>query len=144
LSSRRRAQGFSLIEVLIVIIVVALALLGTIASMTFGLKSSKQAERLSEATNYARESIGLVRDQGLAWATPLDAALNDSESTRRDLNAAPLTAMPAGTNMKRNIQVLQGTGPGELANVARVRVRVYWTIDGHEKSVELVAFQRRP
>ncbi|MBI3925985.1 MAG: prepilin-type N-terminal cleavage/methylation domain-containing protein [Armatimonadetes bacterium] len=146
----RRSAAFSLIEIMITLAVVSMALLGLLGALTFGLRASDHAESMTQATNTAREIIGVIRDSEIAWDDPLDPALDDAENVRRGLTdgPAPLDTLqlPAPTStMRRNIQVVRGIGPDpEMADIARIRVRVFWTVRGHEKSVELTAFQRNP
>lgn len=152
-----KRRGFSLIEILIVVVVVAIALMGLMASLAFGLQASGNAERMTEATNHARRVVGIIRADatsaqtgvfpGTAPYTPNNALENADDSERTALNAAPLTDLPGDTNMERNIQITYLTDPGgqpQRDNLARIQVRVFWTVKGQEHMVEMVAFQRDP
>ena len=142
----RTRRAFTLVEVLIAIFVITVGMLGTISALVFGAKAAQHSDRMTEATNHAREVIEQVRSSNLVWANPLNPALNQTDSARSPLNAgpAPLTNLPSDSNMTRNIQIIQGIGPDpEMANIARVRVRVFFVIKGHEKVVELMAFEKK-
>lgn len=135
--------------------VVSVGFLGLLATLGFGLRSEGHVQQMTTATYRAQHIVSLIRSNGWAnrwnaststWLAPTVTGLDDADGTRRPLDAPPFnsTDFPANNNMTRNIQVTQGAGPGELAYVVRIRVRVFWKVQGHEHDVELVAFQRRP
>lgn len=145
MSSSRKAMGFSLIEVMITVVVVAIALLGLLSAFAYGMKADENAHRRSEATNHARFILGQVRRDASVmqdWTSnSLPAAFLMADADRDRLDAAPLAGLPANSNTTRNIQVTRGVGAGHLSNLARVQVRVYYSIRGNEKSVEVIALQ---
>lgn len=144
----RRRSGLSLVEIIIATAVLAIGILGVMATFIFGTQATGTGKRTSEATNYARmilESIRInptdVEGSGASLFPSNLTGLNDSEGDRVTLEAAPFNSagLPTGTSFKRNVQV---TYPS--AAIAQIRVRVFWTEREHERSVELIALQSDP
>lgn len=141
-------RGFSLLEVLFAILVLAVGILAVSSAMGYGLRGGNQGARITEATGYARRLIDEVRTRDLPFVTPI----NDAPSARVALNAAPFggaSALPANTNMTRNISMSllkaakTGAPDDYKADLAEITVRVYWWEKHAEKFVELKAVHRR-
>ena len=87
-------KGFSLIEVLIAIGVVATGVMALMAVFITGTRSNQHGQDLSRATFYARKVTEIIRANGLAFTTgtiPPNASsgINDPVGTFRPLNAEP-------------------------------------------------------
>ncbi len=142
-------RGFSLAEILVAIFVVTIAALGLISVLIYGTRANGQAQKMALATHLCREIVAAIRNNELAWPPgALDANLVDSPSDRRDLDAPPLDGMglPVYQDMKRNVlieQDLSPTGSDHRDKLARITVRVFWTHEDQERSVEMTAFQPR-
>lgn len=65
---RHRAAGFSMIEVLIALLVLALGLLGFALLQTLNLRFTQSANYRTQATNLAYEMLDLMRSNRLAAA----------------------------------------------------------------------------
>jgi len=119
---RRQASGFSLIEVLIAIVILAVGLLGIAGLQVIGLKSNHSSYMRSQATF----QIASMFDRMRANRTQ---ALNDAY----DIS---LGATPSGTSLadqdliawKNELAVLFPSGDGGIACDAGVcKVTVQWT-----------------
>ncbi len=64
MSSRARQAGFSLIEVMVAVFILAIALVGLTRGITTALSSSKEAELFSQAVHIASGRIELLRAEG--------------------------------------------------------------------------------
>lgn len=145
---RRGRGGFTLIELMVVIGVISIALLGLIASMIFGMKANESASRRTIALNHARTIMGEIRDSDKSYVWPTrHAALMNNPTDRIALNAAPLSDPVLADNpeqMTRNVLISLLTGDAyRVNNLRKVQVRVYFTVKGIEKSVELIGFVPR-
>lgn len=58
---RLRRRGFSLPELLIALVIIAIALLGLISALTYGMRANEGAARRSQALNYARMLMGKIK-----------------------------------------------------------------------------------
>ena len=144
---KRRRQGFSLTECLIAVTVLSVALSGLASTLFFGLLSGQYADERSHALNWARQMVEIVKISNADFQNPLPAGLNDAPTVRRALGAAPfdggLTGSSSGMfaderakGFTRNIQVKR-IGPGGY--IAEIRVQIFWTNHGVERSLELVS-----
>lgn len=92
----KRRLGFSLIEVLVAIGVVATGILALLAVFITGTRSNEHGEDLSRATFYARKVLEIIRSESLAYIAeptippPTSSGVNDGANTWRALNAAPV------------------------------------------------------
>lgn len=143
----KQTRGFSLVEVLIALVVIAIALLGLISAFTYGLRANESSEQRAVALNHARTLMGETRQRadsyGVIGGNSLEAGLADAaDADRTALAATPYDTgqVPAGTTFERNIQITKPLGAGYRANISRITVRVYWKERGSEKHVEFTAY----
>lgn len=148
----RRPRGFSQVEIAITIVVLAIGILGVLASFTFSVESTRHGARTSEAVGYARQVLEYLRAGGMAF--PLDAidqALLTAPSA--DWNALkPLeegrfnTAVPPGTGFRRAVQIRRVTDdPSDYRyEIAELEVTIYWLDKDRLRQVRLMAQQRKP
>ncbi len=130
-----RQRGFSMIEVLIALVVLAIGLLGLALLQTTNLRYTKSANQRTQAVNLAAELIDTVRanrSQAAAYAagiTPgaFDAALNTLAEAGCQASA-PLTA--AANIARWNCEVVEALGEGANAEVVlngnEITVLVTW------------------
>lgn len=150
--SSRRPRGFSQVEIAVTIVVLAIGILGVLASFTFSVESTRHGARTSEAVGYARQLIEYLRAGAMAF--PLDsvdpALLHPPSSNWRDL---PLLeegrynlVVPANTGFRRAVQIRRVTDdPNDYRyEIAEIEVTVYWLDKDRLRSVRLMAQQRKP
>ena len=75
----RKKEGFSLIEVLIGIAIVAIALLGLAQLFTYSVMSNSRADRMSNATFLAQQQIDSHRNLTSDELNTLTAGTNDEQ-----------------------------------------------------------------
>lgn len=138
-------------ELLIALVIIAIALLGLISALAYGMRANEGAERRSQALNYARMLMGEIKRNAAlpspdswVWDTPPTGLFDSSDTDHTTaLDAAPFDTglFPPDTRMTRNIMVVQPlASSGHRSRLARVRVRVFWEKNGVEKDVELVGY----
>lgn len=76
---KRKNEGFSLIEVLIGIAIVAIALLGLAQLFTYSVMTNSRAERMSNATFLAQQQIDFHRNLTSDELNVLTAGTNDEQ-----------------------------------------------------------------
>jgi prepilin-type N-terminal cleavage/methylation domain-containing protein len=64
MTARRQQSGFSLIEVMVAVFILAVALVGLTRGITTALGSSKDAENYSQAVQLAASRVELLRAEG--------------------------------------------------------------------------------
>lgn len=79
LIKKTKNEGFSLIEVLIGIAIVAIALLGLAQLFTYSVMSNSRAERMSNATFLAQQQIDYHRNLTSDELNTLTAGTNDEQ-----------------------------------------------------------------
>ena len=102
----RSPAGFTLIELMIVMLVISVTVLGITATMSRASNSLSLNENLQQAAQYAQEGaekvIAIRRDAGYT-----------SSSINTDMcNASNLPAMSAGFSRTVTVQDVNGTGTG--------------------------------
>lgn len=164
----RSRSGFSLIEILIAIVVLAIGIMGVLGALTYGLKAGEYSSRTTQATNLSRRLLERVLvDQ--AWN---GNALKGSEgkfdpndqATWTAVDASPYSGMFADAGDRtlyyRQIQFfhlgdadpdgeviddkINSASTWENDTLARVKVTVtYFDKNGIPKSVSTWAYCRR-
>jgi prepilin-type N-terminal cleavage/methylation domain-containing protein len=69
MKTQRRRQGFSLIELLVVVFMLAVGLTSVSTLFVAGIVSSRKAERMSAAVNATRKEMERMRSSGFAGCT---------------------------------------------------------------------------
>lgn len=97
LTRKRPRNGFSLIEVLIAIGVIAVGVLALLAVFITGTRSNEHGAVLSDGIYYARKITEFVRANNLAFADPggqvpppASSNVNDPDGVWRALDASPM------------------------------------------------------
>lgn len=144
--------GFSILEVLISIAILAVAALGTSAAIHYGLRSQSHGKLVSEAQAYADRLMASMLEQNLAFSTPSlptsTSGINDPATARVALNAAPFNnasyGLPTNSRYRRNISILNcrqaaesGGQFGWKDDLRQITVKVYWQENSREGSVTL-------
>lgn len=148
----RTPRGFSLIEVLIAMFVIAVSLLGVMSALFWGTQHSDSGKVMTEASNLARTITEGIRIQGLANLLPPE--LDDAPAVRKAIDDPPLQSVvttylssikgQTGTNtentqsevsrFRRNISVERLTGGDtHSSGLATLTVRIYWDEKGAER-----------
>lgn len=137
----RDRRGFSLIEILIAVAVLAIGILSVLGSMTYGTRTVELGIHTSEGLRYAREVIDLIRVRNLAFT----GSLSGLDGVRTPLDAPPFQFdLPPDTGFSRSIRLekLARTDGRETDALMKVSVTVYWA-DAVERSTQLEAYCRR-
>ncbi len=77
IAKKRNDEGFSLVEVLVGIAIVAIALLGLAQLFTYSVMSNSRAERMSSATFLAQQQVDIHRNLTVDELTALSGGTND-------------------------------------------------------------------
>lgn len=143
---KRKRRGFSLVEVLFAIGVVAIGLLALMSVFITGQRANTYGKNLSDATNHARQIMEIIRSRGLAFKTgqvPPNAAsgFNDG-TTRKALNATPplqMAMMPDEPRFTRTITTVRASNQASsyLYSMLICTVTVYWEERGVIKSISI-------
>ena len=140
-------SGFSLLEVLTAIAIMALGLLAIFAVLTFGVKANRHGEMLGQAANLNREIISLIKGRGWAFDPNYAPDLNDAPLRRRRLDEAPFQddlAKYHDSPFRSNVLVTRlSSVPGNFENkIARIRVTLYWQEGTRQEELPLEAYAR--
>ena len=157
-----RARGFTLMEVLISIALIAIALFGVMGAIAYGTKHSGSGAELTEASHLARSILSYLQETKALdtvelnpyepWPTR-NSGLADEPSVFRQLDEAPLGGLSFQTaqleRFRRRIESQRVTDDplNYRHNLARVRVSVFWSSKQGERNVEvtgLVSTNRKP
>lgn len=130
---RRDAGGFSMIEVLIALVVLAFGLLGLGLLQTMNLRYTKSADQRTKAVNLADELFDMMRSNRSELAAYV-MDLDDLTGITVDDGCETESALGAASNVERwQCEVREALGPDasvqvELLNAATndVRVTVQW------------------
>ncbi len=135
-NSKRKA--FSLIEVMISIVIIAIALAGVTSALVYGVKHSQTGREVSDSTQLARSLFEYMQVTGqIDSLGPGDwpddtTGINDDPEERRLLNSSPFGGMDIRPDLiaryRRNISIERmSNDPNSHEHLlARVVVRVYW------------------
>ncbi|MEF3080744.1 type IV pilus modification protein PilV [Luteimonas sp. SMYT11W] len=143
-SIRQRSQGFSLIEVLIALVVLAIGLLGLGLLQTMNLRYTQSANQRTVATTLAGELLDTIRtNRSLANAyamTPSDFTVKPTRGT----GCGSIANLNAAANATRwRCEVMEKLGDGASAEVIttglpQISVSITWDdLPGETASVRL-------
>lgn len=131
---KRRVAGFSMIEVLITLVVLAFGLLGLGLLQTMNLRYTKSADQRTQAVNLGSELLDMMRTNRTEQAAYAMAKSNfDSVSVPKPKGCASIDVLGAAGNVARwQCEVKETLGPDAYAVVAinaatnKVEVTVNW------------------
>ena len=150
---RARRRGFSLIEVLFAIGVMAVGLLGLFAVFITGTRANAFGKHTAEATNHARQVLEIIRSRGLAFKTgsmpPNSSSGFNDGTTQKALNATPpleMSMLPNTTQFKRNIVTRRASNVPAAYNydLLECTVTISWEERGTPRSVEVTSLLKGP
>lgn len=155
---RRRRVGYSLIEILMAVFVLAVALLGTVAALHYSVRGSLHGSLYTEASSHARAIMEVMLSENRAFlSASLPAAtsgINDAAGVTRPLNEAPFAQteyrFPNLSRFRRSIWVQEVRSLNDSvaarawrSDLRQITVTVYWNEASRQRSVQLVSFSRR-
>ncbi len=130
---KAKARGFSLIELLVVVFILAVGLTSVSALFVAGTISTRKAQRISAATNAALQQLERLRSAGFAGCIA-DPEVFTTESGYTILQQNPdMTgqvgfAVPDLPNGQGTIDIAYyASGAGTYPNLKDVTVTVTWT-----------------
>ncbi|PPU76257.1 type IV pilus modification protein PilV [Xanthomonas cucurbitae] len=129
--SRSRSQGFSLLEVLITIIVLAFGLLGFALLQTANVRFVQSANYRTQATNLAYDLLDQMRSNRFQSAWYTDATFSANTVTSTSCSRTLGNSVTIANNIARwKCQVVQALGEGASATVlntnGQVTVGIAW------------------
>lgn len=144
-------RGFSLMEILVAVGVLAIGLLTLVGAVAYGLSVASEGEKHHQAVEHARRLIALTRARDLPYTQPTvppgpTSGINDAPSVRRPLGAPPFAGdgFPPDAGFERNIR-LDWDYPGYRADrLVKVTVTLYWQSKGRERSLTLTGVHKQP
>lgn len=123
--------GFTLLEVLLAIALLAIALPVLLGLRNFDLDLQARSEELTAATLLAQEKL---LETELLAVYPIGEVSGDFQGTPLGVQASILTERPAGYRWKRSIM------PTPLELIREVRVQVSWPRGAAEETVEVSTY----
>lgn len=136
--ARRQAAGFSMIEVLITLVVLAFGLLGLGLLQTMNLRYTKSAAQRTQAINLGGELLDMMRSNRSELAAYTMAKSNfDSVTVPEGKGCGSIAVLGAKGNVERwQCEVRETLGPDAYATVAieaatnKATVAVNWDETG--------------
>ena len=134
LSRAGRQSGFSMIEVLIALLVLAFGLLGLAFMQTLNLRYTKSAQQRTQAVNLASELLDTMRANRSQLSSYAMAA-GDFATIDASAGCPTNSVSSVANNIERwQCEVREALGPGAFAVVTvsaapTVRVSVHWAED---------------
>lgn len=136
IAGRRSQDGFSMIEVLIALVVLAVGLLGLALLQTVNLRYTKSAQQRTMAVNLAGELLDTMRTNRSELARYSIAPDGFGDVSVNAGGCPSATALTSAGNLARwKCEVRESLGPDATAIVdvslaPQVRIIVQWTEDG--------------
>ncbi len=154
--SRSLSGGFTLVEAVVAFGIIFIAAISLHATLSGGLKATRHSGRMTEAVNYGRQLVELIRVRNLPFnqdrvPPARESGLNDRLLERRPLAAPPFgnsdfAGLPETANFRRNIRMERVSDSSESFeyHLMKITVTVYWSESGDERSVQLSTYHRQP
>jgi prepilin-type N-terminal cleavage/methylation domain-containing protein len=122
----QRERGFSLIEVLLSMVVLAIVVLTLISVLVYGFGALSRTKQLTLATQICQEQVDLVRN--MPFATILTLGSTFTNSKLADLQQG------AGS------QTVEDITPSGPTNIVKLSVAVTWLYRGQTRRKDVVTF----
>ncbi len=120
---RFRQSGFSLLEVLVTMVIIAVGLMGFAAMMVHSMKNNRMAMQRSQATLYAYDIIDCMRVNRLA--------ARSGSYTRNFTDSTPSGTSVADTDLNLWLTAVSGALPSGAGKIAilgdTVTVEIRWS-----------------
>ncbi|MFN8609775.1 MAG: type II secretion system protein [Vulcanimicrobiota bacterium] len=150
-------RGFTILEITFSVGILSIVILGTLASVHFGMRSQQHGRNLAEAGSYAARLLEVMVEENRAFASvslpTSTSGFQDAADVRQALDASPFNSssygLPSGSRFKRNISVIacravseSGTQYGWKDDLRQVTVTIYWWENQRERSVSLRCYSK--
>ncbi len=140
MKSKAAGKGFSMVELMVAVAIIAIALVSLISVIVTNIKLDDMTRELIVATNAA--NLELERLRGVNYNTGIKNLLDGSEELKLAFDIRGLRHIPAAADphLSDGIPgyVFIKAEPGTDCNVVNIQVIVDWLgADGNRKSIEL-------
>jgi type IV pilus modification protein PilV len=138
--ARRSPGGFSLIELLVAIVLIALGSLATITMQQTAVKKNNLTDTRQIAAQLARELLETARQTNF-----VSTNLNTTSGSFITLSGATRPGLIQGTTNPGNIftRQLKVDDNTPITNVKKIQVQVTWNQSGVTQSLLLATFKTR-
>jgi prepilin-type N-terminal cleavage/methylation domain-containing protein len=127
--SRKKNEGFTLIEVLIALVLIAVAMLGLAQLFTFSILSNDRAYKMSSSTFLAQQQIDALRTLTAVELSALSSPLDEALDVNRDgtIDFRRVTEIQySGTNWDIKVLLFPGSQTSATANNLLQNPRQYY------------------
>ncbi len=134
--ARKRSRGLSLLEMMFVVMVVSVGFLGTMSVLAWGLKAGDEGARMTEAINYSRDMLEIIRVRNLAFSGPNTVTTNTDLLGTHTLDHPPFNTenLPGATSpFRREIAISRVAATGYEARMVTIQVTTTWEAKGGRK-----------
>jgi type IV pilus modification protein PilV len=137
---RRSPSGFSLIELLVAIVLIAVGSLATITMQQMAVKKNNLTDTRQTAAQLTREILETVRQTNY-----ISTNLNTTSGNFITLSAGTRPGLIQGTTNPGNIftRQLKVDDNTPITNVKKIQVQVTWNQSGITQSLLLATFKTR-
>jgi prepilin-type N-terminal cleavage/methylation domain-containing protein len=139
---RSREQGFSLVEVLIVIFMLAVVVITLINVFTYGFSLTRKTEETALATHVAQLEVETYRDMPFAQVSALGQATTTKQLTQAEY---PFLFRADGSPYLRNGQMTTTLGSGAVGalgeeKIVKLTVSITWVLKNRTIRKDIVTY----